>query len=270
MASAAVHLPWPEGRQGAVSLTFDDGRQSQLDIAVRIMDEFSVNGSFYLNPRGDDWRERLAPWRAVGLNGHELGNHTMRHTCSRSFASLDLSWANVKGLENTTAEEMAASIAEADRRLSEFMPEQRQRSFAYPCYLEHIGQGPTRQSYVPLVAKYHPAGRGKGELANHPALADLHYLTSWPIAGWMSGKQLVEMVENSVLDGRWVILTFHDFQEGPAGDWVPGSAYHEPAMPAANYRQLCEHLAENHSRLWTGTVVEIAQHLIAWRAGLGL
>jgi len=265
-----ARLPWPDGCQGAVSLSFDDGHQTQLEIAVPILDELGLKGSFYLNPRGDDWRERFAPWRAVGLRGHELGNHTMKHICSRSFAPLDMAWANVKGLEDTTVEEMEASISEAAARLGELMPEQPQRSFAYPCYLEHIGQGPTRQSYVPLVAKYHPAGRGKGELANHPALADLHYLTSWPIGGWMSGADLVELVKNTVREGRWTILTFHDFQEGPAGGWVPGSVYHEPAMPAANYRQLCAHLAANRSRLWTGTVVEIAQHLTAWRAGLGL
>ena len=80
------NILWPDGCQGAVSLTFDDGMQSQLDIAIPILKEHKLLGTFYINPRGDDWKVRLTPWREVALAGHEVGNHTINHICSRNFA----------------------------------------------------------------------------------------------------------------------------------------------------------------------------------------
>ena len=70
--------PWPGNCQGAVSLTFDDGAQTQLTTAIPILNKFGLQGSFYLNPR-DGYEEKLAPWKEVAAAGHEIGNHTWRH-----------------------------------------------------------------------------------------------------------------------------------------------------------------------------------------------
>jgi hypothetical protein len=48
---------WPEGCQAAISLTFDDGLRSQLEIAIPRLEERGLRGTFYLNPRGEDWLE---------------------------------------------------------------------------------------------------------------------------------------------------------------------------------------------------------------------
>lgn len=53
--SQNIKAPWANDCKGAVSLTFDDGSQSQLDIAIPILNEFGLLGTFYINPRGDDW-----------------------------------------------------------------------------------------------------------------------------------------------------------------------------------------------------------------------
>ena len=89
--------PWSEGCQGAISLSFDDGNQSQLDIAIPILEEYNLLGTFYINPRGDDWKQNLTPWRKVALAEHEAGNYTINHICSQNFA-----WGpNVKPLETS-------------------------------------------------------------------------------------------------------------------------------------------------------------------------
>jgi peptidoglycan/xylan/chitin deacetylase (PgdA/CDA1 family) len=77
--SEVISTPFPEGCEGAVSLTFDDGSPSQLDKAIPLLNEHNVKATFYINPRGDDWKERLKPWRDVALAGHEVGNHTVNH-----------------------------------------------------------------------------------------------------------------------------------------------------------------------------------------------
>ena len=45
---------WLDNHQAAVSLTFDDGSASHLDIAIPILAEYDLLGTFYINPRGDD------------------------------------------------------------------------------------------------------------------------------------------------------------------------------------------------------------------------
>lgn len=259
-----ISSPWPEGCEGAFSLSFDDGSQSQLDIAIPILEEYDLLGTFYINPRGDDWEERLAPWSKIAARGHELGNHTIDHICSRNFA-----WGpNVKSLETTTLDEIEADVLKAEERLKELTPEQPIRTFCYPCYQNFIGEGPTRQSYVPVIAKHFPAARGMGEAANHPEFTDLHYLTSWTAAGWMSGPQLCGFANTAMKQGRWGILALHGLQEEPGVPWIPGSYYHGSALSADSLRGLCECLVENRERLWTATVLEIAQRLTAWREGL--
>ena len=116
-------------------------------------------GDVYINPRGDDFLTKLAPWRDVAKAGHEIGNHSIAHVCSRGFHREP----TARGLENMTLDDVEKDIAEAKRRLQQLVPQQAEMSFAYPCYMDHVGSGPTRQSYVPVVAKHHIAGRGKGE-----------------------------------------------------------------------------------------------------------
>jgi len=261
MTSQKNSSPWLDGCQGAISLSFDDGSQSQLDIAIPILTEYNLFGTFYINPRGDDWKQRLTPWREAALAGHEIGNHTINHICSRNFG-----WGpNVKSLETTTLDEIEADVVEAERRLKELISEQPIRSFCYPCYQNHVGEGATRQSYVPVIAKYFPAARGQGEAPNHPLFTDLHYLTSWTMAGWMSGSQLCGFAEVAAKQGRWGILTFHGLQHGQGSPWVPGSYYHGSALSADSFRELCEYLAKHREQIWTAPVVTIAQQIITWR-----
>lgn len=251
---------WPDDCISAISLTFDDASQSQLDIAIPILKEYGLFGTFYVNPRGDDWKQKFAPWRKAALAGHEIGNHTINHVCSRNFG-----WGAAKTLETTTLDEMEADILEAEKRLRELIPEQTIRSFCYPCYQNYVGEGATRQSYVPIIAKHFPAGRGTGEAPNHPALVDMHYLTSAVVSGWMPGSELCEMAEGAAAQERWGILVFHGFQNKPRSSRVPGSYYHGSPVSADDFRELCQYLDANRDRIWTAPVIAIAQRIIVWR-----
>lgn len=243
---------WPGGCQGAVSLTFDDGLPSQLEIAAPILREHGLRGTFYVNPRGDDWRSALAPWRELAHQGHEVGNHTIAHPCSCNF-----SFTPTKGgLENMTLEDLDADITEASRRLREAIPEQADFTFCYPCYQDYVGRGAARQSYVPLIARHFPAGRGRGEVANCPRYCDLHYLGSWPVER-ASGPELVGLAERAAAQGRWAVLTFHGIQQDHL------------TVADVDFRELCDFLARARSRLWTAPVVEVAKRITDWRQATG-
>lgn len=244
--SSNASTPWRNGCEGAVSLTFDDGRASQLVKAVPIMAEFGLRGTFYLNPR-DDFD--LAPWRELARLGHEIGNHTVTHPCSRAL------WddPDSRCLETLTLEEVEADILEASRRIRTAIPEQAEFSFCYPCYNAHVGEGLTRRSYVPLVAQHFVAGRGRGEWGhNHPATCDLAYLYSWNVE-LMNGPLLVGLAQQAISKGRWVIFTIHGIEEG-----------HLPLAEVA-FRELCSFLRDRGSEIWTAPVVEVARQVKAWR-----
>jgi hypothetical protein len=246
---------WPSGCLAAVSLTFDDGVPSQLTRAVPMLNAADLQASFYLNPRGDDFLQKLAPWREVAKAGHEIGSHTIAHICSRAFRHEP----TARGLENMTLADIEKDIVEAKRRLQQLVPEQQDMSFCYPCYLEHVGCGPTRQSYVPVVARHHIAGRGKGEFpfANPPATVDLHYAWSWP-AERMPGSQMVGLVEGCVASNCWGILTFHGIDEGRLG------------AAEADLRELVHYLQRNHERIWTAPVATVARRILDWRKDNGI
>jgi peptidoglycan/xylan/chitin deacetylase (PgdA/CDA1 family) len=252
--------PWPNGRLGAVSLTFDDGRASQLEHAIPIMAQHGLLGTFYLNPRGtteDEWRARLEPWRAVQAAGHEIGNHSQSHVCSHGFRD-ERGSPNRPSLEVWTLEDVEADVLEAERRLQAALPVPAgtQRTFCYPCYQEFIGQGATRQSYVPVIARHFLAARGMGEVgANRPATCDLHYLWSTNVE-LMDGAQLVGLAERAALGaaGQWVILTFHDVGRDS-----------RLSNTADAFRELCAFLARHRDRLWTAPVSAVAQRVLEWR-----
>lgn len=254
--------PWPEACAGAVSLTFDDGHPSQLERAVPVLNEFGLSGTFYLNPRGateDKWRARLAPWRAVQAAGHEIGNHSLSHVCS--YALRDRRDPSVPALEKWTLADVEADVLEAERRLDAALPlgPGQRRSFCYPCYHEHVGEGLTRHSYVPIIARHFVAGRGLGEFPeNRPATCDLHYLWSWPLE-FLTEDQIVGCVERAAEGpaGRWVILVFHAMDGRRRTNT-------EPAL-----RALCAYLVEQRQRLWTAPVATVAQRVAAWRTQHG-
>ena len=77
---------WPEGKKMGLSLTFDDGRNSQIDKGIPLFDKYGVKGTFYVSTQ--NIVGRTEKWRRAAANGHEIGNHTLSHPCTGNFLSL--------------------------------------------------------------------------------------------------------------------------------------------------------------------------------------
>ncbi len=238
---------WPDGCTGAVSLTFDDGIPSHLSTAIPILDERRLRATFYVNP-DERWLAGAAAWSAVQARGHEIGNHTLSHPCSGSFRL-----TRGKPLEDMTLDEIAEEIRKGRDAIEKVIPAQGVCSFCYPCYQDFVGRGAARQSYVPIVAQYHPAARGWGECPNDPAHVDLHQILAFPCHE-MKAADLIDLCEQAT-DGRWVVLVFHGIGES-----------HQP-VGTRHLRNLSAHLARRHDRLWTAPLIEVAERIAAWRDG---
>jgi len=237
--------------RGAVSLTFDDGTQNQLDKAVPVLDEFGLRGTFYVVPRGEDWRQRMAPWRAVAAAGHEIGNHSLSHICPDNIIG------RTGGLEERAVAEIETDILAAQKRLIEIAPHQTHWTFAYPCYCTYVGRGEERQSYVPVVARHFIAGRTGGEygFGNAPHLVDLASVWGLSVER-MSGYEMIGLVEEAVARGQWAILILHEIE----GQRLSVGGYH--------YRLLLDYLCRHADEIWTAPVVEVAARVAAFQARL--
>ena len=243
---------WPDGIQGAVSLTFDDGHETHIQNAIPTLDRHGLKGTFYINPgRGANWESLLPEWKKASVDGHEMGNHTCDHPCSCNFRFHD-----DYCLEKLSLDDIADTIDRATTAMDEAFPEQNgKRSYCYPCYQSHVGSGSNRQSYVPLVAQRFKVGRGGGERANNPDLIDLSYVWSWAVED-VSGQKLVDYVEKAVEQGQWAIICMHGIGGGHL------------AISTEALAEACDHLARHRDRIWTDTAIGATDYIIDRRSEL--
>jgi peptidoglycan/xylan/chitin deacetylase (PgdA/CDA1 family) len=230
-------------QQGAVSLTFDDGRPTQLEHAVPIMDDLGLRGTFYLIPSGDDWRERLEPWCGVARSGHEIGNHTTLHPATGNLFA-----TSTACYDDLTLEAIEDDIREAQTRLEQIAPHQEAWSFCYPYYHTDVGTGSQRRSYIPLVNGMFAAGRGREQygFGNLPERVDIACVGGQACER-MTVFEMIGLVEELAIgQGQWVIFVFHD---------ISGN---QLSTTERDFRQLCKYIADRKDSLWCAPLVEVA------------
>lgn len=235
---------WKAGRAAAVSLTFDDGMRSHIDVAAPALEAQGIRGTFYLMTKDAAVLERFGP---LAEAGHEIGNHSVSHPCSGA-TSLD---SGYRGLESWTLDEMEEELAESDERLRSAYPGTTEFSFAYPCYNTFVGVGEGRRSYVPLVAKRFTAARAGNELStalNDPHRVDLHCVSTWKCEG-METSELIGIVERSRQNGAWSVLAFHGIGEGHL------------LVSEGAFLELVAYLGARREEVWTAPFLDVARYV---------
>jgi peptidoglycan/xylan/chitin deacetylase (PgdA/CDA1 family) len=232
--------PFPNRARVALSLTFDDARDSQLDVAVPLLDAYLLRATFFVLPAPASCRP--SGWQAVARSGHEIGNHTVSHPCSANFG-----FSQTNALEDYSLERMEAEIDEASSRIDALLGV-RPETFAYPCGQSFVGRGEGRTSYVPLVARRFASARAYGsETSNDPHRCDFAHLEAFTIDGLDAGG-LVGLVDGDGATGRWVIMAGHDVGEGG-----------EQTVLIDSLDALCRRVTRPD--VWVAPVAEIAKYL---------
>ncbi len=230
----------PNGAGVALSLTFDDARDSQLDVAVPILEAYRLRATFFVLPAPVSRRQ--SDWEALVKSGHEIGNHTLSHPCSANFG-----FSRTNALEDYSLERIEAEIDDASGRIEQLLGV-RPESFAYPCGQSFVGRGERRTSYVPLVARRFAAARGYGsETANDPRRCDPAHLEAFTIDGLDAGA-LVGLLDEAATTGRWVIMAGHDV--GESG---------EQTVLVDSLKALCHRAAQPD--VWVAPLLEVAKYL---------
>ena len=204
--STTKKITWPAGKKMALSLTFDDGRGSQVLAGVKLLNQYGVKSTFYVMPNAIE--KTLPAWRALANAGHEIGNHTSLHPCSGNFA-----WSRSKALEEYSLERMAKELGESNRQISEMLgvvPE----SFAYPCGQTFVGINENTKSYVPLVHQQFSSGRGwRDEAPNDPAYLNMAQLTGMEMDG-QDFEEILPLIQDAAKQGYWLVLAGHEMGTG--------------------------------------------------------
>lgn len=251
-ASAADPAPafhWPAGVRAAVSLAYDDALDSQLDNAIPALDRAGLKGSFYLQLSNPAVANRMAGWRAAAARGHELGNHSLFHQCSRKVAGHD--WVQpARDLDTTTAAQMRDQVLVANTMLAA-IDGRTERTYTVPCG-DRLAAG---QDYLPGVGAAFvgiKAGEGSGVIESMARLDPLAVPVLAPVG--LSGQELIAIVKRAGERGTMVNFTFH----GIGGDYLTTSN--------AAHEELLAYLAAHRSEYWTDSFVNLMRYVREERA----
>jgi peptidoglycan/xylan/chitin deacetylase (PgdA/CDA1 family) len=233
---------WPEGKQMALSLTFDDARYSQVEKGIPLLDKHDVKGTFYVSPGA--MLEKIEDWKKAVSSGHDIGNHTLVHPCSGNFP-----WARHKALEDYTLDKMAQELDSASMLIHHALgiwP----KAFAFTCGQTYVGRGVDTRSYVPLVAERFETGRNwMNEGPNDPAYCDLARLNGTELDG-LSFAEALKLIEAARVQGAWLVFAGHEMDEG---------GRQTALLPTID--SICRYAADPANGIWLDHVSKIGAYV---------
>lgn len=237
---------WPEGKQMALSLTFDDARASQPAKGIPLLDEYGIKATFYLVP--GTAKNQLEGWKKAVACGHEIGNHTVNHPCSGNF-----DWSRQKAIEEYSLDKMKTELVDASEQIYQLLGV-RPQVFAYPCGQTYVGRGENTESYVPLVAELFTSGRTwQDEAPNSPDYCDFAQLTGVEMDG-KDFEQIIPLLQQAQKNGKWLVLAGHEMNtDGPQ------------TTRLSMLRKLIEYVQRPGSGIWLAPVGEVSKYVQAKR-----
>jgi sialate O-acetylesterase len=235
---------WPEQYQAAVCLTYDDGLDCHIDIAVPELDAYDLQGTFYCTGFSNSLRNRMEDWRAITENGHEIGNHTLFHPCNGER----FDWVKPEyDLRTYTMTQIRDELMTANTFLSA-VDGMKERTFAYTCSDFEVGN----VSFVDSIRNMFVAARSEGSIPESMDVVDPHFAPSWGVVD-PSGADLINYVEEAREKGTIAIFTFHNV----------GGGYLNVSEEA--HRELLAYLKSNSDVIWTDTFMNVMKYIKSTR-----
>jgi peptidoglycan-N-acetylglucosamine deacetylase len=219
--------PW-NGHKAAVSLTFDDGDPSHLDVAIPELNQRKMRGTFFLianrTDRKDEWRKILAA-------GHEIASHSLDHPRPQGLSPKEEK-AQIVGAKNVLQKEFGVPIL----------------TFAYP-------YGDTTPSYRAKVEATHLLARGTWNGEGLLTLAsDLDWMnipsrmtmTDSPFSTYQ------QWIDEDFAKEGWLVWMIHGLEGTPWG--------YQP-ISRKIFGQILDYLQSKD--IWVGTFLEVGAYFRA-------
>lgn len=261
---------FPGGRRAAVSLTYDDGLDSQLKYALPALAERGLRATFFLASfegvdhfwslpnQTDPLNARHEAWTTVGQT-HELGGHTVNHPCESN--------GNPNYRPSAyDSEKMALELDDSLARLAR-LGATNPASFAYPCHGDVLGIS-GGESYMPLVNERFLYARTSAVGVNLEEGFEPHHIKQkFGDTSMTSGAELIAYVDEAITSGGWAVFTFHGI--GPEVPSCPDLATLDLDSCALSYlstetdshEALLDYLVQKSDVVLTAPFGEVAAHL---------
>lgn len=245
LLAASAQLPaqtnksW-NGKSCAVVLTYDDGLVIDIDAVWPALDSFGLKGTFYVIGSAPAVAGRLADWRRMAREGHELGNHTSFHPCDgqlpgRSFVQPD------NDLSKYTLQRIVAETR-LTNTLLESIDGKKERTFAFPCGDKTIGG----VNYFDGMRKDFVAARGVSGGMPTIQSADLDNLNAYNING-QNAEYMIGLVQKAMQTHTLLVFLFHGVGGG-----------HSLNVNRGEHTRLLAFLQQYQQEIWVATMVEVA------------
>lgn len=235
-ADSAQAFKWPKGAKAAISLSYDDALNSQLDHAIPALNKYGLKGTFYLQLSSPTIDQRLSDWRAAAKKGHELANHSLFHQCSKSQPGRD--WVEPgRDLDKLTVAQMKDQLVLANTMLYA-IDGLRERTFTAPCIDKNAGG----QNYIDAVKSEFVAIKLEGGSGVTPDMNTLDpYSVSVYFPADVTAQQLINIAKEAAEKGTMANITFH----GVGGDHL--------SVTAEVHEEFLKYLAKNKDIYWVDT-----------------
>ena len=241
-AASAAPFAWPGGARAAVSLGYDDGLDSQLDHVIPALNQRGLRASFYVPINGPTLPGRQNEWKAAAAAGHELGNHSLFHSCSAKGPGREWVLPH-RDLDRQMAAAVQEQVIAANTWL-QALDGRTRRTFTPPCLDLQAGGQDFAAALRPQFVAYRAAGPG---LVSDTAQLDPYAMPVYFVEG-MSGEQLIALVEKAAAQGALVSLLFH------------GVGAEHLSVTREAHDQLLDHLAKHRNRFWIDSFVNIMEN----------
>lgn len=262
---------FPNGTIAAVSLTYDDGLDPDINVVAPQLDAKGFKATFFLSsfegvdhnwalPNSKDpLKPRHQAWQAMLAKGHELADHTVNHPCAANKAPGFL-------LKDYDLVRMTTELDDSIARLKRLgVPEP--ITFGYPCSSDKVGLGPSGTDYSPLVATRFLAARVSDDGIADPKTVDLLHVPQ--MSGQKTGPELKAMVDQAIAAKGWLVITIHGV--GPEQASCPGGAdlpyapqtcmINYLATDTAAHQALIDYLDQKKAEVWTAPFGTVAKAL---------
>ena len=244
-ASPKVTLTrWPQDRAAAISLTFDDGINTDLDFVAPILAKHHLPGTFFVATAMGPWEKRKEEWKQLAQAGNELANHTVHHPCLLPEIT--------PHSQDYTPQMMEAEISQAAESIMQLTHSRRGMTFAYPCGNMSFGKPEDEVKNAALFARYvseHSfAARAVGGGAIDPDELNVLAVSDLGPTADKDFVSLLQMGQPALEGRRWGVYCFH----GVGGDWL--SITPEALDELATY-------LEQHREIWTATFGDVVRYI---------
>lgn len=233
---------WPEGKKAAIVLSYDDGVNSHLDVAIPQLNQFDLKGTFFLYGYFDE--TRISEWRQATEQGHELGNHTIYHPCKGNCSKKE---SPRFCSENYDVPSILREIMMMNKMIYAIQGDY-PVSYAYPCGETVVGGvdyvDSLRQSGL---LKYARNGREPEGVTDFDKI-DFFKVPGFGVTKGASSKELIDYTNTVLKRGGLGVYIFH----GVGGDYLDVSA--------EAHLELLKYLSEN-DEIWVAPFGEVMKYI---------